>query len=136
MNATHYGRNETIYEKRKNGVSQSSVAKEFGISAQRVHQIYLEQERREMHPYVNELLAKMYPEVNARTISVAVNAMMRYWTRNGYLKRYLDKNEISVEQFIQMLKDTEDFGELEYVRGIGDVGLAFLRKVIHGDSRN
>ena len=130
MNATPYGRNEAIYEKRKSGMTLSALAKEYDLSAQRITQICSKQERRERHPYINELLAQKYPEEDSRTISIAVNALVRYWANCGYLNSWSDRTQLSIDQFVQLLSDTDRQGELSYVRGLGDKGIIFLKKVM------
>lgn len=134
MNPTPYGRNEAIYEDWMRGDPQSTIAKKHGLSSQRIHQICLKQDRLRRKPYVNEIIARKYPEFNSRSISAAVNALMRYWSRNNYISGAVDKTTMTFDQFVQLLMETEEEGELAYIRGLGDVGLAFLRRMLEDEN--
>lgn len=54
------GRNAIIYKKKKNGTPAVDIAKEFGLSAPRIHRICLKEENKELKLENEKLKRQLY----------------------------------------------------------------------------
>ena len=87
MSAKNTERNKTIYELRKKGSTLEAVARKYGISKERVRQIYVIEERNKQRVAKCEWYS---PELDMRTI----NALQRAF------------GEISREEFLALDEET------------------------------
>ena len=122
-------RNTKIYEEWIGGKSQYKIAKEYGLTAQRIHQICKQEKRRieNEDPLLNYLYLK-YPDVSKRIINRGVNAIRRQIAHH-YFNLLSEHNSNSTDDFFFFVNLYKD--ELMYINAIGVKTYAFLIKALY-----
>lgn len=123
-------RNEKIYKDWIGGKSQYKIAKEYGLTAQRIHQICKQEKRRIKNedPLLNYLYLK-YPDVSKRIINRGVNAIRKKQMVYNYFNVAKDHMSNSTDDFFFFVNLYKD--ELMYINAIGVKTYAFLIKALY-----